>query len=399
MKEKGLTNFVLGEFQLLMLIFPFTSFFTLFKLEFLGGLTYTLNVVLSFFSLAYLIKKKATIEFADNRALMLTIALFCFSFLWVDGPMFNLSALSIVRCVLVLLQIFVVVQVLQKDFSLLQILKNQMVTICLVNFVLLILLPRPMVLNALGDRVQGIFSSPNNLGQFVSVTFLLVCFYNGSQWNRFTFVLILSLLYQIYLSDSMTSFVGAILIFSLERFDLRRKYIFNFFIILGVMLPLVVGLGDFSSGDKIGAINRDLTFTGRSEIWRLIFVDLVQFGKLFWGFGAGGYWDNNPDVVSRLNIRTVFNEDIQQSHNGYVEIILIIGIFGLTLFLTFLHRLTREVMKLPAQLRAVPCIVLFIIINNITEASYFKEKNVMFVIIMLCYWVSIDFNKKILRNS
>ena len=79
----------------------------------------------------------------------------------------------------------------------------------------------------------------------------------------------------------------------------------------------------------LGALGRDTTFTGRTEIWSHITLSTVNplIGSGYWNFwgGPGG-----------LAFNESLHEVIPNAHNGYIDIYLDGGFIGLALLLFFL---------------------------------------------------------------
>ncbi len=74
---------------------------------------------------------------------------------------------------------------------------------------------------------------------------------------------------------------------------------------------------------------KDLTLTGRTELW----ADIFRIAKthLLFGCGFQGFW-----VVDALNIQALYQVYVWipiQAHNGYLDILNETGLVGLTLFI------------------------------------------------------------------
>ena len=84
-------------------------------------------------------------------------------------------------------------------------------------------------------------------------------------------------------------------------------------IALGVITPLVGGstVTAFTSG-----VSRDATLTGRTDIWAGLLPDVTQH-PLF-GYGFGSFW-----TAARI-----YQHDIGEAHNGYLEVCLGLGFVG-----------------------------------------------------------------------
>ncbi|MES1933071.1 capsular polysaccharide biosynthesis protein [Salinisphaera shabanensis T35B1] len=128
------------------------------------------------------------------------------------------------------------------------------------------------------------------------------------------------------------------------------------------------------------AVGRDVTFTGRLEIWRLVYAEVVKHPWLGTGFqafwlGAGG---PAPWVTQDLY------GGLWQAHNGYLDVVNELGIPGLLLALGFwANTIRRGVTLLPAwraEAAWVLAFMVFLAIANIAESSFFRPIHFMFLL-------------------
>lgn len=72
---------------------------------------------------------------------------------------------------------------------------------------------------------------------------------------------------------------------------------------------------------------RDLTFTGRTQIWSLVYEYAAR--NAWFGYGISGFWYSHPDSLE-LIYRLGF--PIGQAHNGFLEVLLQFGLVGVCIF-------------------------------------------------------------------
>lgn len=77
----------------------------------------------------------------------------------------------------------------------------------------------------------------------------------------------------------------------------------------------------------VGALGRDMTFTGRTEVWRELFAVGTDS---FFGTGFMSFWDD-PYFKSKLPIWVAFS-----AHNGYIEVYLAGGMLGVSFLILML---------------------------------------------------------------
>jgi exopolysaccharide production protein ExoQ len=129
-------------------------------------------------------------------------------------------------------------------------------------------------------------------------------------------------------------------------------------IALGVITPLVGGstVTAFTSG-----VSRDATLTGRTEIWAGLLPDVTRHPVF--GYGFGSFW-----TAARI-----YQHDIGEAHNGYLEVCLGLGFVGLLLTGMFLLSTTNKaatLMRRDYDWGALCiCVLVMTAIHNITESS------------------------------
>jgi exopolysaccharide production protein ExoQ len=148
-----------------------------------------------------------------------------------------------------------------------------------------------------------------------------------------------------------------------------------------------------------------LTFTQRTDVWRFT-VD--QFRLHPWrGVGFGSFWDVDPKVQPSLQTDLWFAQQdapTNESHNGYLDLLVTTGIPGLIGALLLLFRwmgrglaLLRRALLDPlgGEGRALPYLVylgffpLVFVVHNFMESTYFNP-NSLFGFIILLVGVDID---------
>ena len=120
-----------------------------------------------------------------------------------------------------------------------------------------------------------------------------------------------------------------------------------------------------------GLLGRDATFTSRTDIWKTLTP--LAFDDAFFGHGFGGFW--NGKIVTIL--------EVNEAHNGYLEVILILGIVGLLLLFAFLISYCGYVYRCLQSGRDADwaifgfCLLLMLILHEATEASFLSETDLL----------------------
>ena len=227
---------------------------------------------------------------------------------------------------------------------------------------------------------KGLFGNPNHLGIFFclsSVVFLFALYFKrpiNKTHLYLAFFLSIILLFQ---SNSTTSwivmglFVG---LFGLKWLNAKKNVQWRW---------IFIGLFIITSGTVfwfehvLALFGRDLTFTGRSDIW--IEVWSVIQKKLLLGNGYLGFWYDEAHKIS-------FGPVHYSSHSGYLEIIVYFGFIGLFLFLMMWGRALFLSAKLffsnQMTLQSIfPFLfILTYSIQNTMESSFFLQRNLLWIL-------------------
>ncbi|MBK7631101.1 MAG: O-antigen ligase family protein [Ignavibacteriales bacterium] len=112
-----------------------------------------------------------------------------------------------------------------------------------------------------------------------------------------------------------------------------------------------------------GYFGKDLTFSGRVDIWAFVWNDIEK--QLLLGYGFATYWIMGS---SRLEIFASYFEGfvVNSAHNGYLEIILQLGVVGFIFFLFPIIAYIYRMFKLNSNL----AILIFI---SIMTLNYFES--------------------------
>ena len=116
-----------------------------------------------------------------------------------------------------------------------------------------------------------------------------------------------------------------------------------------------------------GYFGKDLTLSGRVDIWKFAWDDIEK--KLLLGYGFATYWIMGS---SRIEIFASYFEGfmVNEAHNGYLEIILQLGFIGFTFFIFTIVAYAYRMFKLNNNLAIL--IFISIITLNYTESVLFK---------------------------
>lgn len=143
-----------------------------------------------------------------------------------------------------------------------------------------------------------------------------------------------------------------------------------FIIIYGTITPMI---GKLSLIDVSSALGRQESITGRDFIWGKLVP--LALNKPILGYGYGGFWTTSMRELSTVT----------QAHNGYLDILLNMGFFGLflySLFFIFYCIKVQRVLKYNYDYGVLQvCFLIMILVHNIAETSIVSFANFLMAIL------------------
>ena len=221
----------------------------------------------------------------------------------------------------------------------------------LLNFIFMILYPNGLVEgeNWRGEIGYWLLGSENNLPGILLPTVVLQLMSYSITKHRITIIYLFIASISIVLSTSSTGLVG-LLIFALfamfQYFDIEMKVIGNWFtlgkgvIIVAILSVVLIAGSNLSVVSVIVEdwLGKDMTFTGRSDIWMRFWAVIVE--SPFLGYG----------VYFTEALRDSFNTSHQ--HNYYLHLLFQGGIFTLLSFVALLLVCSNKI-KQVVEVKAV----------------------------------------------
>jgi exopolysaccharide production protein ExoQ len=142
---------------------------------------------------------------------------------------------------------------------------------------------------------------------------------------------------------------------------------------VGIITPFSQGssVADFTS-----LVGRDATLTGRTDIW-VGLVPLAERNPIL-GCGFGGIWTSRTEAAAMVN----------EAHNGYLEVLLQLGLVGLVITSMFLLSFGRSAARALAYdydwASLCICFLLMAAIHNISESTFDSfTRHLMAVVLLL----------------
>jgi exopolysaccharide production protein ExoQ len=230
-----------------------------------------------------------------------------------------------------------------------------------------------------GSSVRGIFNHKNHLGATMALGALMEWFLPETK-RKAKILRGLSLLVYLLLlvlSSSMTSIVAfgttLLVVYAFKFLHARCKLPLPLLFVI-LLLAAGVAMGIESSAAQL--LGRSADLTGRTELWSFT-VNMIAKHPLF-GFGLSGFWmgasEESLSVQSQLGWTPIY------SHNGYLEVLLSLGIVGLLLFLLVVGTGIKRVLGRAHITESIEVMwpiafFLFFLVHNLAECTILMQNS------------------------
>jgi O-antigen ligase len=227
-----------------------------------------------------------------------------------------------------------------------------------------------------GMEVQKNWLAQNSLYCLLS-SIVFFCFDKTRLAKLYDVVLILVSVLIIYKAHSSTNLLAVVIIVFMGIVFQIESIFNNLGIgrsILGLTFLFILtfsGIFLIFSSEIFGLIpgyfGKDLTLSGRVDIWDYVWNDIEK--QLLLGYGFATYWIMGS---SRLEIFASYFEGfmVNEAHNGFLEILLQLGVVGFIFFLFPIIAYIYRMFKLNSNLAIL--IFVSIMTLNYTESVLFK---------------------------
>jgi exopolysaccharide production protein ExoQ len=203
---------------------------------------------------------------------------------------------------------------------------------------LLVALFVPSIGMAPGGAWQGVFYPKNSLGRMMALgTFCFVLLViERRRWRGVCIAMAILCAVLLLLSQSATAIVVCLFMLALLPFrkllTLGNRLLvplLAFFFML--VMPCIAWLAD-NSITILRILGRDNSFTGRFPLWEVLLQEIGS--RPIFGFGYGAFWTTGEAD----RVRATIGWSAPNAHNGFLEILLGVGLVGGAFFLIGLLR-------------------------------------------------------------
>jgi exopolysaccharide production protein ExoQ len=249
---------------------------------------------------------------------------------------------------------------------------------------------------------SGIFGHKNEMGYMMawSAGISMHLALSEKRYNWLLWIIFGISVCLIILSRSTTSLsILAAMILLLPFYGSLKKTNYKLQVVMvGLALIALITISIIISSNidsLVGASGKDLTLSGRTDLWEFIFAKI--FERPWFGYGFYGFWDS--DIAESLRRQHPWASN---AHNGFLEMILELGIVGFGIFVFGLMRFILMSLKRISSVAKKPedywCMQMLVIITivNFSEARLLGPSWnwLMYITMSLSLTVSEYMNKK-----
>jgi len=255
------------------------------------------------------------------------------------------------------------------------------------------------------NSLNGIYAQKNTFGRLIYFLLFFVGLQAVMQSRRLTtrdMVWMAFCAVSLFLSNSRTAqAMGLILAF--VPFAFQWKIIrLSLVPVLASIVGLVVlgfatsqiSFGEVGSNhDYIQVLGVEVPLTGRATIWQGALDGINKEGRWLFGFGLDGFYGSSyRSYVSNIGLGVFVPED---SHNGYVDLLLNLGMVGAIIFFIIGAKLYVNASRFPVSGEKI-AILSFLILylgSNLTESYFVKTSNITSFMFMVMFMYSYSYRR------
>ncbi|MFB3786787.1 MAG: O-antigen ligase family protein [bacterium] len=246
-----------------------------------------------------------------------------------------------------------------------------------------------------GREMIGITQGKNSLG---ILALMIAVYYTWEIWTahrqgrvRKGDVVFLGMaVYTLAITNSVTSlfsylaFLVIMTMLSLSVPNINRKFFLTVYAAVMAVLALNLFEELFIHGSFLALIfksfGRDMTFTGRWDLWHYVLRIAGYF--LVLGYGYGSFWIAGPHIYYAHE-----QWHANEAHNGYLDVYLELGAVGLMLLLAVIvsgyRKIVRDYPADPVFNGFRFALFVVVLLHNLTETSLCKLNNPLWFLFLL----------------
>jgi exopolysaccharide production protein ExoQ len=239
---------------------------------------------------------------------------------------------------------------------------------------------------------QGIFPQKNLLGKAMVVSVIVFLSARGRMPGVLRWLAIAASILLLGLSRSKAALLLIPIFFVLawvyRLLRLKKTFSIPVAIGMGMIAASAAAFAVLDSAEILALLHRDPTLTGRTTLWAAVWSEISKHMALGYGFDA--FW--NGLQGQSANIILTIGWAAKHSHNGFLDILLDLGVLGLCLFLVGYFVALRQAIRLVSESGLSEAswplhYLAFIPLYYMTEGQLLQQDNIhwaLYVAVVVC---------------
>jgi exopolysaccharide production protein ExoQ len=238
---------------------------------------------------------------------------------------------------------------------------------------------------------NGVLNHKNNFGRICALgaTVAFICLKDmdfmpyKKRFYQATFIL---MVFCTIMSTSKTSLLllilGIVLYYPLRAMALKNMVVSFMMAILVSIIAILLSTGLLMTivESALGAMGRDMTMTGRTDLWQTVWLAIDE--RYWLGYGPGAFWVSGQGALGM--IWPLGGWIPPHAHNGILELWIGLGFVGVALFMfSYIRAIINSfrILSPEAAANVFPFLYLLVMmIADTTEISIMRHNNTYWVI-------------------
>lgn len=259
--------------------------------------------------------------------------------------------------------------------------------ILVLSAVLALALPRYGLDHVRGDHWRGVFTTKNELGRVMVVGAIAWATraLTGETGRVRGTLAVAAFALAGFESDSRTAWAAAVVVGAVLWFAVLTPPRGSAWVPLnGFAFSLLILAGVFFVVDRaslLRLVGADSTLTGRSGIWHAVWSAILA--KPWLGYGFDGFWRGAEEPS--LAVWRLSGTQVAEAHNGYLDLLLDLGVVGLAVFLVafavVLGRAGQALHRRTGSARIFPLVFAgLFLVYNVAESSLVDQRSLLWIV-------------------
>lgn len=150
--------------------------------------------------------------------------------------------------------------------------------------------------------------------------------------------------------------------------------------------------------ELVGDMGGDISLTGRDFIWNFVLGYINERPIL--GVGYGAFWDVGEGAFNQGSHGhgRAYLRFLHQAHNGYLDILVSLGIVGLLAVLNVIRGIWQAISKEVTQGSNLAhfggVLIIFILLHNVTESSLLRTTHINWIMTLTLFFIFTTIERK-----